>query len=96
MKIIERTYRENDRRALLDAGIHPLLAKIYAGRSIRSAAELTYTPAGLLPPTLKGMEQAAISASSTASTEPPESTSYRRWRRRRSSRSCKDGLSGPS
>ena len=59
MKIIERAYRENDRRALLDAGIHPLLAKIYAARSIRSAAELSYTPAGLLPPTLKGMEQAA-------------------------------------
>ena len=59
MRIIERSYRENDRRALLDAGIHPLLARIYAARSIRSAAELTYTPAGLLPPTLKGMEQAA-------------------------------------
>src|SRR5438128_4964471 len=60
MKIIERPYRENDRRALLDAGIHPLLAKIYAARSIRSAAELAYSAAGLLPPTLlKGMEQAA-------------------------------------
>jgi single-stranded-DNA-specific exonuclease len=59
MKIVERPYRENDRRALLDAGMHPLLAKIYAGRSIRSAAELAYTPAGLLPPTLKGMDQAA-------------------------------------
>src|SRR2546425_3937631 len=60
MKIIERPYRENDRRALLDAGMHPLLAKIYAARSIRSAAELAYSAAGLLPPTLlKGMEQAA-------------------------------------
>src|SRR5438067_6663493 len=60
MKIIERPYRENDRRALLDAGLHPLLAKIYAARSIRSAAELAYSAAGLLPPTLlKGMEQAA-------------------------------------
>ncbi|HYR33077.1 MAG TPA: single-stranded-DNA-specific exonuclease RecJ [Burkholderiales bacterium] len=59
MKIIERPYRENDRRALLDAGFHPLLAKIYAARSIRSAAELTYSPAGLLPPTLKSMDQAA-------------------------------------
>src|SRR3989441_5445063 len=60
MKIIERPYRENDRRALLDAGIHPLLARIYAARSIRSAAELAYSAAGLLPPTLlKGMEQAA-------------------------------------
>jgi single-stranded-DNA-specific exonuclease len=59
MKIIERSYRENDRRALLEAGIHPLLAKIYAARSIRSAAELAYSAAALLPPTLKGMEQAA-------------------------------------
>jgi single-stranded-DNA-specific exonuclease len=60
MKIIERSYRENDRRALADAGVHPLLAKIYAARSIRSAAELAYSAAGLLPPALlKGMEQAA-------------------------------------
>jgi len=59
LKIIERTYRENDRRALLDAGMHPLLAKIYAGRSIRSAAELAYSPGGLLAPTLMGIEQAA-------------------------------------
>ena len=60
MKIIQRPYRENDRRALQDAGIHPLLAKIYAARSIRSAAELAYSAAGLLPPTLlKGMAQSA-------------------------------------
>jgi single-stranded-DNA-specific exonuclease len=59
MKIIERSYRENDRRALLEAGIHPLLAKIYAARSIRSATELAYSAAALLPPTLKGMAQAA-------------------------------------
>src|SRR5207253_1627161 len=38
----------------------PLLAKIYAGRSIRSASELAYAPAGLVPPTLmKGVQQAA-------------------------------------
>src|SRR6266850_3390900 len=60
MKIIQRSYRENDRRALQDAGIHPLLAKIYAARSIRSAAELAYSAARLLPPTLlKGMAQSA-------------------------------------
>src|SRR2546421_1559034 len=61
MKIIERAYQEADRRALLDAGIHPLLAKIYAARRIRSAAELAYHPAGLLPPSLlKGMAEAAL------------------------------------
>jgi single-stranded-DNA-specific exonuclease len=60
MKIVERPYQEAHRQALVAAGIHPLLAKIYAARSIRSAAELAYTPAGLLPPAqLKGVEQAA-------------------------------------
>src|SRR4029077_10776535 len=52
-------YQETDRRSLVDAGIHPLLAKIYAARRIRSAAELAYSPAGMPPPTLKGIEQAA-------------------------------------
>jgi len=59
MKIIERPYMEAHRQALVASGMHPLLAKIYAARSIRSAAELAYTPAGLLPPTLKGIELAA-------------------------------------
>jgi single-stranded-DNA-specific exonuclease len=60
MKIVERPYQESHRQALLAAGMHPLLARIYAGRSIRSATELAYAPAGLLPPTLmKGVEQAA-------------------------------------
>jgi single-stranded-DNA-specific exonuclease len=61
MKIIERSYQEIDRRALVDAGIHPLLAKIYAARRIRSASELTYAPAQLLAPQLlKGIEQAGV------------------------------------
>src|SRR4051812_45220784 len=59
MKLIERPFKEAHRQALVASGMHPLLAKIYAARSIRSAAELAYTPAGLLPPTLKGAEQAA-------------------------------------
>ena len=59
MKIVERPYRETDRRALIEAGIHPLLARIYAGRRIHSASELTYAPAQLLAPQLlKGIEQA--------------------------------------
>jgi len=61
MKIIERPYEDTARRALEDAGIHPLLARIYAARRIRSATELAYSPAGLLAPTLlKGIEQAAV------------------------------------
>ena len=60
MKIVERPYKELDRHALIEAGIHPLLARIYAGRRIRSATELTYSSATLLPPLLlKGIEQAA-------------------------------------
>src|SRR5260221_11189470 len=60
MKIIERAYQDVDRRALIDAGIHPLLARIYAARRIRSAAELAYSAAGLLaPPLFKGIGWAA-------------------------------------
>ncbi len=60
MKIVERTFAEADRRALLDAGVHPVLAKVYAGRKIRTAAELEYDPARLLAPGLmKGAEGAA-------------------------------------
>ncbi len=60
MKIVERTFAEADRRALLGAGVHPVLAKVYAGRRIHSAAELKYEPAGLLAPgLLKGAEAAA-------------------------------------
>ena len=60
MKIIERPFQESHRQALVAAGIHPLLAKIYAARSIRSATELAYSPAGLLPPAqMKGIAEAA-------------------------------------
>jgi len=60
MKIVERPFQDSHRQALVAAGIHPLLAKIYAARSIRSATELAYTPAGLLPPAqLKGIAEAA-------------------------------------
>jgi single-stranded-DNA-specific exonuclease len=52
MRIVERPYAEADRRALLEAGVHPLLARIYAARRIRSAAELKYEPSSLLPPEL--------------------------------------------
>src|SRR5574341_1648753 len=60
MKIVERSYVESDRRALLEAGLHPVLARVYAGRNIHSAAELNYGLDGLLPPgTLKGVDAAA-------------------------------------
>ena len=52
MKIVARAYAESDRYALVAAGVHPLLARIYAARRIRSSAELKYQAAGLLPPEL--------------------------------------------
>ena len=50
MRIVERPYAEADRRALVAAGVHPLLARVYAARRIRSAAELEHDAARLLPP----------------------------------------------
>ena len=60
MRIVERAYVESDRRALLDAGLHPVLARVYAGRRIRTAAELSYGLDGLISPqALKGVDAAA-------------------------------------
>jgi single-stranded-DNA-specific exonuclease len=60
MRIVERPYVEASRRALLDAGLHPVLARVYAGRNIHSPAQLEYQPGALLPPhSLKGIDSAA-------------------------------------
>ncbi|HYG55977.1 MAG TPA: single-stranded-DNA-specific exonuclease RecJ [Burkholderiales bacterium] len=60
MKIIDRTVDENARRGLIAEGIHPVLARIYAARSIRSAADLDYRPDKLFAPKLmKCIEDAA-------------------------------------
>ena len=60
MKIVERAYSDADRRTLMEAGVHPVLARIYAARRIRSALELTYQSASLLPPgLLRNAEHAA-------------------------------------
>lgn len=60
MKIVERPYSEADRSALMEAGVHPVLARVYAARRIRSAAELRYHSANLLAPKfLKSIENAA-------------------------------------
>jgi single-stranded-DNA-specific exonuclease len=60
MKIIERPFAEADRRSLMEAGVHPLLARIYAGRRIRSAQELKYQSADLIAPRfLKSIHDAA-------------------------------------
>jgi single-stranded-DNA-specific exonuclease len=47
--------------ALEQAGVHPLLARLYAARGVQDAAALDASLAQLLPPTgLKGIEAAAV------------------------------------
>ncbi|HEU4646968.1 MAG TPA: single-stranded-DNA-specific exonuclease RecJ [Burkholderiales bacterium] len=61
MRIVERPYDERDRRALLHAGLHPVLARVYAARRIHSAAELDNDVQRLLPPaSLARCEEAAV------------------------------------
>jgi len=60
VRIVARAYAESDRYALVEAGVHPLLARIYAARRIRSSAELKYEAAALLAPELlKNAKEAA-------------------------------------
>ncbi len=50
MKIVTRPYAEADRLRLQEAGVHPLLARLYAARRIGSAGELAQDFAQLIPP----------------------------------------------
>ena len=60
MKLVERRYTERDRQALVAAGVHPLLARLYAARRIASATELRYELASLhAPGLLKNLDQGA-------------------------------------
>ena len=52
MTILTRTYKEAAYAALTRAGLHPLLARIYAARGIRSVTELQTDPVRLLAPNL--------------------------------------------
>ncbi len=52
MKLLTRPYAEADREALVRAGMHPVLARVYAARRIKSATELESDPARLLAPSL--------------------------------------------
>jgi single-stranded-DNA-specific exonuclease len=60
MKIVERSWSATDRDALVAGGVHPVLARVYAGRQIHKPAELDYN-ASLLhePARLKGAAEAA-------------------------------------
>ncbi|WP_337877859.1 single-stranded-DNA-specific exonuclease RecJ [Caldimonas sp.] len=60
MRIITRDVPPRAAWALEQAGVHPLLARLYAARGIRSADELDDSLARLLPPEqLKGTAEAA-------------------------------------
>ena len=60
MKIITRDVPPRQAWALEQAGVHPLLARLYAARGVRSAAELDDGLRHLLPPEgLKGLASAA-------------------------------------
>jgi single-stranded-DNA-specific exonuclease len=60
MSIVERAWSAADRDALVASGIHPVLARVYAGRAIRTAKDLACDPALLhAPALLTGAEAAA-------------------------------------
>lgn len=59
-RLVRRSIPLRARLALEQAGVHPLLARLFAARGIHSAEELAAHPAALLPPTLLlGCEAAA-------------------------------------
>ena len=61
MQFIPRDMPPRSSWALEQAGVHPLLARLYAARGIQDAATLDASLAQLLPPTgLKGIEAAAV------------------------------------
>ncbi len=61
MQFIARDMPPRSIWALEQAGVHPLLARLYAARGIQEAATLDASLAQLLPPTgLKGIEAAAV------------------------------------
>jgi single-stranded-DNA-specific exonuclease len=58
--IVERAWSTAHRDALVAGGIHPVLARVYAGRAIRNAQDLAYDAALLHQPSLlTGAEQGA-------------------------------------
>ena len=60
MTIVTRRVSEADRQALLRGGVHPLLARLFAARRVRSAAELELDAARLIAPAeLRHCERAA-------------------------------------
>ena len=50
MKIVARRYAEADRHRLVESGVHPLLARLYAARRIASKDQLDQGFSQLIPP----------------------------------------------
>ncbi len=59
VKIVTRPYAERARQALVDAGVHPVLARVYAAREVRAAADLDNAATRLLAPARLGQAEAA-------------------------------------
>ena len=72
MQFIPRDVPPRDAWTLEQAGVHPLLARLYAARGVNTADALDASLAKLLPPTgLKGVQQAAeLLANAMAATRP--------------------------
>ena len=51
-RIVERAWSREAHRALLDSGMHPVLARVYAARNIRARDELAQDASRLLAPAL--------------------------------------------
>ncbi len=86
MRIVERAYDEADRQALLRAGVHPVLARVYAGRRVHSADELSDDTAKLLAPEMLanvGPRRHAARRYDRRETAHPDRRRLRRGRRHR-------------
>jgi single-stranded-DNA-specific exonuclease len=60
-EIVDRPYPDDVRAALVRDGIHPVLARVYAARGVRTVAQLDASLGHLLPPA--GMRNLALAAS---------------------------------
>ena len=60
-RIVERAWSRDAQRALVESGMHPVLARIYAARSIRAREDLSPDTSRLLAPSqLARCEEAAV------------------------------------
>jgi hypothetical protein len=88
-KIVAREIPPRSAWALEQAGVHPLLARLYAARGVLSREELDDGLALLLPPdTLRGAQESAVLLADAIRDD------RRPWRRRRLRLRRRHGLRG--